>query len=265
MTNRYCFLALVVVFAIAATPALATETLTVDSYKNCVGLLQAGCPSISLDPGVTYTVSVTGDAAANDSLGIQYYDGLFLYFFEKTDALHPRIVYLEKGETFDLTAGFDPVYAFLVDISLKDVGDNFGSMEVAFDSPRGRETLTVDAVFHCIGLLEYGGAKIVLTPGQEYTVSVTGDAATNSDPSGYYDGVCIFTRDISMPYHPQLSFLEFGEEYVFTAHATGWFWAFLVDFSFADMGNNSGSMTVEFLAETGIEEETWSAIKQLFQ
>lgn len=265
MIKRYCLLALAIIFALAATPALANETLTVDSYKNCVGLLQAGCPSISLDPGVTYTVSVTGDAAANDSLGIQYYDGLFLYFFEQTNDLHPRIVYLEKGETFDLTAGTEPVYAFLVDISLKDVGDNFGSMDVLFDSGGSREVLTVDAVFHCIGLLEYGGAKIVLTPGQEYSVSVTGDAAANASPYGQYDGVCIFTRDISMPYHPQLSFLEFGDEYVFTAHATGWFWAFLVDFSFADMGDNSGSMLVEFDAETGIEEETWSALKNLFQ
>jgi hypothetical protein len=263
--KRYCVLALAAVVVLAATPAPASETLTVDAYKNCVGLLQANMPSITLDPGVTYTVSVTGDAAANDSLGIQYYDGLFLYFFEKTNELHPRIVYLEKGETFDLTAGFDPVYAFLVDISLKDVGDNFGSMEVLFDAGSSRETLTVDAVFHCIGLLEYGGAKIVLEPGREYSVSVTGDAATNGSPDGHYDGVCMFTRDISMPYHPQLNFLEFGEEYVFTAHATGWFWAFLVDFSFQEMGNNTGSMTVEFDGDTGIEEKTWSAIKQLFQ
>jgi len=265
VTHRYLILALAIVVVVAATPALASEQLSVDSNKNCVGLLQAGCPSITLDPGVTYTVSVDGDAAANDSLGIQYYDGLFLYFFEKTSELHPRIVYLEKGETFDFVAGFDEVYAFLVDISLKDVGDNFGSLDVTFDSGTSRDVLNVDAVFNCIGLLEYGGSKIVLTPGQEYSVSVTGDAATNASPDGYYDGVCIFTRDISMPYHPQLSFLEFGDEYTFTAHATGWFWAFLVDFSFAEMANNSGSMTVEFDAETGIEEKTWSAIKQLFQ
>jgi hypothetical protein len=263
VTNRYSLLALAAVLVLVAS-ASASETLTVDSYKNCVGLLQAGCPTIALDPGVTYTVSVDGDAAANDSLGIQYYDGVFLYTIDKDPAMHPRIIYLEKGETIDFTAGSYLVYAFLADISLKDVGDNFGSFDVTFDSGSSREVLEVDAVFNCIGLLEYGGAKIVLTPGQEYTVTVSGDAATNSSPDGYYDGVCIFTRDISQPYHPQLEFLEFGEEYVFTAHATGWFWAFLVDFSFSEMVDNSGSMTVEFTANTGIEEETWSAIKQLF-
>ena len=70
---------------------------------------------------------------------------------------------------------------------------------------------------------------------------------------------------MSRPYHPIFKVLEIGEEYPITPHTGGWVYCFLLDETVDTMGNNTGSMLVEFLEQTPVEPTTWGAIKADFR
>jgi len=266
MTKRHgCLLILAAGLLLLTGVAAAEEYLPVHSYKNCMPLDATGGLYIDLTPGTVYTVTVSGDAAANP-MPDSSFDGVFVYYFDDQRPAHPVMEFLAEGEELMFVASANPFYAFLADKTLKDVADNSGSMTLTFTSLKGqREQLTLDAVINCIGLEDWAAAKIILVPGQYYTAVSSGDASTNMDPDGYYDGCCVFYRDISRPWHPILDVLKFGEEIGFTAHATGWVYAFLVDWNQSAMGNNFGSQLVTFDPTSAVEAETWSGIKALFR
>ncbi len=269
---RRCYQFAIVVLVLAlATSAFAVEYLDVSAKGapagDCLGLDQVGGVNIELTSGMIYTVTVTGDARANPLPGGEF-DGLFVYYYDGTDPNHPVTHFLPLNEPLAFVASEAPFYAFLVDKTLKDVADNSGNMVVTLTSARGaREELVIDAVFNCIGLEDFGAAKKILLPGTSYSMSVTGDAYTNADPTGYYDGVLIFTRDAAINViHPILVHLDFGDEFVVTEmHATGWVYCFLVDESYGTMGNNGGKSVVAFEETTPVEDATWAAIKALYR
>jgi hypothetical protein len=266
MLKSYLLVGLVVLLAVTASSA--TEYETVSGALNCVGLEQAiQNTGVSLTQGVTYTVTVTGDAQANPD-PTSAFDGVFCFYFDNTRPFHPVIRYLDKGDSFDFIASDTNFFAFLADKSLKDVPDNIGSMTVTLTPAdgRGRVDLVVDAVFNCIGLEEFGAKKKILIPGQGYAVTVAGNAYANGNDDGYYDGVCLFTREAADPVHPIQLYLEIGDEFhINEMHVTGWIYCWLVDTSYAEIGNNGGKMTVTFEETTPVEDATWTSIKALFR
>lgn len=268
MKNRYWLVALAALLFVS-TAALGQLSQEVNAVKNCVGLFQAGAASIALTPGATYEVTVDGNAKANPDAD-SFFDGVLLFYYDNTDPDHPVTKYLAKGEVHQFVASGVEFYAFLVDKGLKDVPDNTGFMNLSFTSAgKERETLTVDAVFNCLGLEDFGSIKNVdVPPDYRCTLSIEwGDAVTNGMPGGDYEGVLIFTRDRNRPLHPVILELEYGDEFMFEMHATSWIYMFMVDQSYADIGNNYGSITVHMEAEeiTPVEEETWTAVKALYR
>ncbi len=276
MRRCYGLFTVAFVFALTAfSAAQATELLPVGAVGppdgNCIGLQQVGAASIELTPGTLYTVSVAGDARANILEGGEY-DGLFVYYFDYMDPFHPVTYFLAVGEEYQFVAGDLPFYAYLVDKTLKDVADNTGSFTLTFEAISRdvpREELEVGAVFNCIGLQDAGAAMIILTPEHFYVASISGAAGTNSEPSGYFDGVCMFYRRIDedppRPIHPILEVLEYGEEIDFQIHVTGWVYAFFPDESYFTMGSNWGKITIAFEEETPVEHETWGRIKGFYR
>ncbi len=267
MKNRYWLLSTALLLALSTVSSAQLEQ-EVNAVKNCIGLFQAGGASIALTEGVAYEVIVDGNARANtDPDG--FFDGVFLFYYDYSAPTHPVTKYLEKGEVYQFVAGSEPLYAFLVDKGLKDVPDNSGIMTLTFTAAdREREVLTVDAVFNCLGLEDFGSIKNVdVPPDYACTLSIAwGDAVTNGMADGDYEGVLIFTRDRNRPMHPVIMELEYGEEFSFEMHATSWIYMFLVDKSYADIGNNYGSIMVQMDAEqVPVEEESWSAIKALYR
>ncbi|MBM3308076.1 MAG: hypothetical protein FJY74_07105 [Candidatus Eisenbacteria bacterium] len=266
MTHRYLMVLAALTLAMCATTAPAAEELTVDAYKNCIGLMQTGGAYAAVTPGLTYTVTVDGNAQANPN-SLSVYDGVFCYYYDQSRPNHPMVKYLPKTEQFTFTATSAGFYAFLADKTLKDVADNLGSMTVTL-TPGGREQrleLTVDGVFNCLGLEDFGSAKIILIPGTRYTASVTGDASTNGSGDGFFDGVCVFYREYGTGRHPIIDVLDVGETITFRIHETGWLYAFLVDDSFNAVGNNDGTFVVRLEEDTPVEDGTWSSIKSLFR
>jgi hypothetical protein len=249
-----------------AGSAGATDQLPVNAYKNCIGLLQAGGSHIALTPGETYTATVDGNAQANPN-SLSVYDGVLCFYYDEGRPNHPMLQYLERGAEIQFTATSAGFYAFLADKTLKDVADNLGSMTVTLTAAGSRERLElgVDGVFNCLGLEDFGSAKIILLPGTYYTAQVTGDAATNASGDGFYDGVCVFYREWGTGRHPILDVLAVGETLGFTIHETGWLYAFLVDESYNAVGNNYGTMTLTFEEETPVEEGSWGRIKALYR
>ncbi|MFH1501564.1 MAG: hypothetical protein ABIG03_00820 [Candidatus Eisenbacteria bacterium] len=268
MANRY-WLAVLAIVLIASSAAFGQLQQEVNAVKNCIGLFQAGGAHISLTPGTAYDVSVDGNAKANPDPD-SFFDGLFIFYYDNGDVDHPVTKYLEKGAVHSFVASSIDFYAFLVDKGLKDVPDNSGFLTLTFTGgDKSRETLVVDAVFNCLGLEDFGSIKNVDVP-PDYLCALSiawGDAATNGMPSGGYEGVFVFTRDRNRPLHPIILELEYGQEFTFEMHATSWIYMFLVDQSYADIGNNYGSIMVEMEATeiTTVEEETWTAIKALYQ
>jgi hypothetical protein len=271
---RRCYQIAIVALALAlATSAFATEYLEVSAKGapagDCLGLDQVGGVNISLTPGMIYTVTVDGDARANPLPGGEF-DGLFVYYYDGTAPDHPIQYFLPKNEPLVFVASDTPFYAFLVDKTLKDVADNSGIFTLTFEAAGGtRETLDVNAIFNCIGLEDMGAAKIILTPEQFYSMSVTGEACTNGQPDGCFDGVCLFYRRIDeeppRPIHPILQVLHPGEVQNFQIHVTGWVYSFFVDESFFTVGNNYGAMTLAFDDQTPVENATWGTIKALYR
>ncbi len=271
---RRCYQFAIVVLVLAlATSAFAVEYLDVSAKGapagDCLGLDQVGGVNIELTSGMIYTVTVTGDARANPLPGGEF-DGLFVYYYDGTDPNHPVTHFLPLNEPLVFVASEAPFYAFLVDKTLKDVADNSGIFTLTFESAGGtRETLDVNAIFNCIGLEDMGAAKIILTPEQFYTATVSGEACTNGFPEGCFDGVCMFYRRIDedppRPIHPILAVLEPGDALPFQIHVTGWVYAFFVDESFFTVGNNYGSMIIAFEEETPVEDGTWGSIKGLYR
>jgi len=261
-----------VVFAILslvagmAGTAGATEQLTVNAYKNCIGLFQAGGAHVALAPGVAYTATVDGNAQANPNT-LSVYDGVLCFYYDAARPDHPMLKYLPKNEQLQFTATSAGFYAFLADKTLKDVADNLGSMTVTLTPSRGGRAvnLIVDAVFNCLGLEDFGSAKKILLPGTRYTAYVTGDALTNTSGDGYYDGVCLFYREWGTGRHPMLDVLDIGETLGFRIHETGWIYGFLVDESYNAIGNNDGIMTLTFEEETPVEDGSWGSIKALYR
>jgi hypothetical protein len=267
MKKSYVIVGIATVLFAVTSAASAIEYETVAGYANCIGLEQAiQNTGIALTQGTTYTVTVAGNARANPAPGGDF-DGVFCFYYDNGRPDHPMVKFLYKGDSFDFVASDANFFAFLVDKSLKDVPDNSGSMTVTLTAAgREREELIVDAVFNCIGLEEFGAKKKILIPGESYAVTVTGDAYTNGTADGYYDGVLLFTREAAEPIHPILLHLEIGDEFFITEmHATGWVYCWLVDASYAVMGNNGGKLTVAFEEQTPVEEATWASIKALFQ
>jgi hypothetical protein len=268
MRQSYIFAAAVLAVLLAAAGSSAVEYQLVSGYTNCIGLQQAiQSTGVALTPGETYTVTVSGAAFANPAPGGDF-EGLFCFYYDNNDPDHPVTVFLPKTDSFQFVASSTNFYAFLVDKTLKDVADNTGFFNVTLTGASGsREELTVDAVFNCIGLEDFGAAKKILIPGLSYTMTVSGEAYTNGTETGYYDGVLLFTRDASInPIHPLLVHLDFGEEFVVDEmHATGWVYCFLVDESYGTIGNNGGKLTVAFEEPTPVESSTWSHVKALFR
>ena len=259
---RKSYLAVTAVVMLMLTVcAVATEYQQVDAYKNCIAILTLNAPHVSLKAGAEYTVTVDGDARASfydDS----DYDGVFIYYYDAAAPMHPKMAVVNKGEEYTFTASTTDFYAFLVDKSMKDTADNSGTMTVTLTGPAGsREVIDIHAMFNCIGLEEFGAAKKILVGEQTYSTSVSGSAATNGDPSGVFDGACLFHRHMSRPYHPIFKVLEVGEDYAITPHTGGWVYCFLLDETLDSMGNNTGSMTIEFQDETPVESITWGAVK----
>lgn len=269
MKKSYLVSCVLIAVLTVTTASSAVEYQVVGGYANCIGLQQSiQSTGIALLPGTTYTATVTGNARANPAPGGDF-DGVFCFFYDNTDPDHPRTEFLPKATgSITFVASSTNFYAFLVDKTLKDVADNTGFMTVTLTPESGgtRETLTVDAVFNCIGLEDFGAAKKILIPDQSYTITVTGNAYTNGTASGYYDGVLLFTRDAAVnPIHPFMIHLDFGEEYyIEQMHATGWVYCFLVDEGYQFMGNNGGKLTVAFEEATPVEASTWGSIKALF-
>ncbi len=260
MRKSYLAVTAFVLLALTLTAA-ATEYQTVDAYKNCIAIRTLNAPYVSLTPGAKYTVTVDGDARAS-MYDDSDYDGVFIYYYDGDAPAHPVMAVVNKGEMYTFTASGSDFFAFLVDKSMKDTADNSGSMTVTITGPGGfREEIVIHAMFNCIGLEEFGAAKKILVGEQTYSTSVDGDAATNGDPTGYFDGVCLFHRHMDHPYHPIFKVLEVGEEYTITPHSTGWVYCFLLDETTDTMGNNTGSMLVEFEEETPVETTTWGAVK----
>ena len=265
MRNRYWVIAVVALILALSTAAFGQEYLVVHSIKDCIGLLQAGGAHISLTPGDLYSVTVAGHAYSNPDHYSEY-DGVYCFYYDSTRPNHPQMVYLEVGAVLEFVASDTDFYAFLADLSLKDCADNGGAMTLTFVGPaRARETLVVDAVFNCLGLRDFGAAEKILIPFDHYTATVDGNAVTNGLPDGHYDGVCVWYRTPELTYCPIQGVLNVGDELDFTMNQWGWFYAFLVDESYATMGGNSGSMTVTFSQESAVEEQTWGAIKALYR
>jgi len=270
MRNSYISLVLsvAIVSAMAAHSSAQDQTQVLSGVTHCIGIQEgANTDGIALTQGETYTAKVTGNAYANPITGGEY-DGVFCFYYDNSDPTHPLTTFLAKGDSLVFEAGSVNFYAFLVDKSSKDVPDNGGSMTVTLTSTGGaRETLDVNGVFNCIGLEDFGAAKPILQPGRHYGVSVTGDAYTNGTVSGGYDGVLMFTRDASVdPIHPILVALDYDDTFeIMEMHATGWVYLFFVDESYSVMGNNGGKDVILFADWTSVEEETWGAIKALFE
>jgi hypothetical protein len=260
MGKSYAAVAVLVLLALAVSAA-ANEYQVVDAYKNCIAIRTLNAPHATLTPGAKYTVTVDGDAKASfydDS----DYDGVFIYYYDGTAPAHPKMAVVNKGEMYTFTASATDFYAFIVDKSMKDTADNSGTMYVTLTGPGGsRVVLEIQAMFNCIGLEEFGSAKKILVGEQTYATSVTGDAATNGDPTGFFEGVCLFHRHASRPYHPIFKVLEIGEDYAITPHSTGWVYCFLLDETVDSMGNNTGAMLIEFQEQTPVEATTWGAVK----
>lgn len=266
MKQGYILALMALAMVASVTTAQASEQLAVDAYKNCIGLLQAGGAYAAVTPGLTYTVTVDGNAQANPN-SLSVYDGVFCYYYDESRPDHPMVKYLSKTGQLTFTATSAGFYAFLADKTLKDVADNLGSMTVTL-TPEGREQrldLTVDGVFNCLGLEDFGSAKIILIPGTRYTASVAGDASTNASGDGYFDGVCVFYREYGTGRHPIIDVLDIGETLTFRIHETGWLYAFLVDESYSAVGNNDGAFVITFEEDTPVEDGTWSGIKSLYR
>jgi hypothetical protein len=270
MKKSYLVAGLLVAFVAFASASSAIEYETVSGYTNCIGLVEAiQHPGVALTPGETYTATVTGNAHANpDPDG--YFDGVFCFYYDNDRPFHPVIRFLYKdGDSFTFVASDQNFFAFMADKSLKDVPDNTGMMTVTLTPASDRNervNFALDAVFNCIGLEEFGAKKKILIPGESYAVSVTGNAFTNGDEDGYYDGVCLFTREAARPIHPVQLVLNIGDTFfIEEMHATGWVYCWLVDSSYSVMGNNGGKMTIAFEEQTPVEESTWGSIKALYK
>jgi len=267
MRQRYILVLAVLVTVVAlAGSALATEQLTVGAYKNCIGLVQAGGSHVALTPGEIYTATVDGNAQANPN-SLSVYDGVLCFYYDAGRPNHPVLHYLERGQQLQFTATSTDFYAFLADKTLKDVADNLGSMTVTLTAGGGRErvSLNIDGVFNCLGLEDFGSGKIILLPGTHYTAEVAGDAVTNGTGDGAYDGVYVFYREWGTGRHPILDVLAVGETLNFRIHETGWLYAFLVDESYNEIGNNDGAMTLTFEEQSPVEEGSWGRIKGLYR
>jgi len=265
MKHRYA-LALVVLALLAATTAGATEQLMVYAYKNCLGLVQTGGAHATLVPGLEYTATVDGNAQANPN-SLSVYDGVLCYYYDAARPNHPVLKYLPKAEELTFTATSGGFYAFLADKTLKDVADNLGGMTVTLTPAAGgdRLDLSVDGVFNCLGLEDFGASKIILTPGTHYAAQVTGEAWTNNSGDGFFDGLFVFYREFGTGRHPIIDALDIGETLNFRIHETGWFYAFLVDDDYNAVGNNDGLLTITFEEETPVESQTWGRVKALFR
>jgi hypothetical protein len=269
-TERIAFPALLAV--VLALPGLAQVARSgevmqdVGAVKNCIGLFQAGSASISLTQGQAYEVTVDGNARANPWEDSEF-DGVLVFYYDGSEPDHPVTAFLPKGGApYQFVASDVPFYAFLVDKGLKDVPDNSGIMNLEFsDSRGGRQTLTVDAVFNCLGLEDFGAIKNVdVPPDSVCTLSIaSSDAVTNGTPDGAYEGVFVFTRDRNRPVHPVILELETGDEFEFEMHGTSWVYLFLVDESYGDVGNNHGTVTVrmDYRTLTAVESATWTSVK----
>jgi hypothetical protein len=270
MRKSYAVLA-ISILAVAAFsgPAVAQDQIFgVSGVTNCIGIQEAAnTAGLALTQGETYTVTVDGDAFINPLPGGEF-QGVFCFYHDNSDPDHPVVRFLEKGDSFEFVASASNFYAFLVDKANKDIPDNGGSMTVTLSAPGGaRETVVVDGVFNCIGLEDFNALKPILLPGNHYVVSVSGDSYANGTPSGGYDGILMFTRDASIgAITPVQLALDYGEHFIINEmHATGWVYLFYVDESYTMMGNNGGKATVLFDDWTDVEEETWGAIKSIFQ
>jgi len=212
-----------------------------------------------------YSSPAVSTAWEPNSLSV--YDGVLCFYYDAGRPNHPRLEYLARGEELHFTATSSGFYAFLADKTLKDVADNLGSMTVTLTPAGGRDrvSLNIDGVFNCLGLEDFGSAKIILLPGTRYSASVAGDAQTNGSGDGLYDGVCVFYREWGTGRHPILDVLAVGESLEFQIHETGWLYAFLVDESYNAIGNNDGTMTVTFEEETPVAEDSWGRIKALYR
>lgn len=267
MKHRYVLVLATLIATVGVAGSVgATEQLTVNAYKNCIGLLQAGGSHIDLTAGEVYTATVDGNAQANPN-SLSVYDGVLCFYYDAGRPNHPMLHYLERGEQLQFTATSTGFHAFLADKTLKDVADNLGAMTVTLTAAGSRERLdlNVDGVFNCLGLEDFGSSKIILLPGTQYTAQVTGDAVTNGTGDGAYDGVCVFYREWNTGRHPILDVLAVGETINFRIHETGWLYAFLVDASYNDVGNNDGAMTMTFEEQTPVEEGSWGRIKALYR
>ncbi len=255
---------------LSSVDASAGEVLQkVDAVSNCIGLYQAGAATISLEEGLVYELVVTGNAAANPWEDSQY-DGIFIFYYADGASHHPVTAYVEKGDIYEFSPAAGLFHAFIVDKGLKDVPDNTGSMLLTFTSGgRVRETLEVDAVFNCLGLEDFGAVRNVdVPPDSLCTLSIeSGDAVTNGEPDGAYEGVLIFTRDRERPVHPLLLELGYGEESQFQVHATSWVYMFLVDESYQAIGNNLGTITVrmDYVPATPVEPRSWTSVKSAYR
>jgi hypothetical protein len=249
-----------------AVAAGATEQLTISAYKNCIGLFQAGGAHLALAPGVDYIATVDGNAQANPNT-LSVYDGVLCFYYDAARPDHPMLKYLARNEELHFTSTSTGFYAFLADKTLKDVADNLGSMTVTLVPARGGRplNLNIDAVFNCLGLEDFGSAKIILIPGTQYSSFVMGNAVTNGTADGYYDGVCLFYREYGSGRHPILDVLDIGETLGFRIHETGWLYAFLVDESYNAIGNNDGVMTQFFDEQSPVEPESWGRIKAFYK
>lgn len=267
MVKRYGLAALTILTGVLlfSTASSATEYMPIAALKNCVPLQQSGAAFISLTPGTTYAVTVEGNAAASAAPDAEY-DGVFCFFFDDARPFHPELAFLPKGDMLEFTASDVAFYAFLVEATDKDVNDNVGFMTVTFTPawPGGaREELMVHGIGNCFGMEDHGGAKKVLAGGDTYTASVTGDAACNADPDGFYDGVFLFYKELDRPVHPVLKVLEIGQLLSFTIHSSGWVYGCLADESYIAMVDNTGSMVVQFEEGSPVEEGSWGSIKAL--
>ncbi len=144
-TNFYAFLVDKTLKDVADNTGTMTVTLTssrgdrdelvVDAVFNCIGLEDFGAAKKILLPGVSYTMTVTGDAYTNGTAS-GYYDGVLLFTRDAAvNPIHPFMVHLDFGEEFVVqemhATGW--VYCFLVDESYSTMGNNGGKLTVAFE------------------------------------------------------------------------------------------------------------------------------------
>jgi hypothetical protein len=126
---------------------------------------------------------------------------------------------------------------------------------VAASASSATEYQLVSGYTNCIGLQQaIQSTGIALTPGETYTVTVTGQAFANPAPGGDFEGVFCFYYDYADPNHPMTVFLPKNESFEFVASSTN-FYAFLVDKTLKDVADNTGFFTVNLTPASGSREE----------